>query len=334
MSEPSDDLPEPHPIDFDWRFTAATISDLGQRISSSGGESVAVLGAPTLYKFLIDSGTDAWLFDKNPHIVAHLRATGYDSLTECDILKFSAGHPRFHWAVADPPWYIEHYEAFLTAGRKLLLPEGKLLLSVLPRLTRPAASMDRFHILEMATRLGFDLIEVNPAALHYVSPPFEIEALRAEGLSITDWRTGDLFSFLTRSYKLHTDKPNRSEAGEAWQSVQLGKTTVKIKREQLTEAEKFDYQPASASGSIRLRSVSRRSPARSRINLWTSRNVALRISKPVMVAEALGKIASGLSISATLASMAYEYQLSEPEMTKLRELFQLLMQDAELKWNN
>jgi len=333
-SESFDDLPEAHPVDFDWRFTRATITDLAKRITPSATESVAILGAPTLYRYLVDSGINAWLFDKNPHIVAHLRTAGYVSVTECDLLEFSAGTPRFHWAMADPPWYVDHYEAFITAGRRLLLPEGRLLLSVLPRLTRPAASMDRFHILEFATNVGLDLLEVNPSVLHYVSPPFETEALRAEGLTINDWRTGDLFSFVTRSYKLHTAKANQPGRADQWQSVQFGKTTVKIKREQPAEAEPFDYQPASPSGSIRLRSVSRRSPVRSKINMWTSRNVALKISKPVMLTEALGKIANGTSVSATLASMAYEYQLSEPEMNKLRQLLQLLIQDAGLTWNS
>jgi hypothetical protein len=275
-----DGLPEPHPLDFDWRFTQATLADLRMHINAAPSESIAILGAPTFYKYLIDSGVSAWLFDKNPHVVQHLRAEGYPSVIECDLLQFSAGSTQFQWAVADPPWYIEHYQAFLDAGRKILVPEGKLFLSVLPRLTRPSAPADRFHILECAMNLGFDLIEINAAALHYVSPPFETEALRAEGLVIGDWRTGDLFSFVMRSHKPQRSRPTTPNGNEQWQPVQLGKTTIKIKLELWTEGAPFSYEPVSPSGSVRLRSVSRRSPVRSRINVWTSRNVALRVSRP------------------------------------------------------
>lgn len=45
-SEPSDDLPEAHPVDFDWRFSRSTITDLAKRITPSATESVAILGAP------------------------------------------------------------------------------------------------------------------------------------------------------------------------------------------------------------------------------------------------------------------------------------------------
>jgi len=64
-----DALPEPHPIDFDWRFTDATLSDLEGYIHASSAERVAVLGAPTLFQRLSRSGVSVHLFDKNPQIV-------------------------------------------------------------------------------------------------------------------------------------------------------------------------------------------------------------------------------------------------------------------------
>lgn len=328
----SDGLPEPHPVDFDWRFTPKTLVDLGNYIDASDLEQVAILGAPTLYKYLADSGIKAQLFDRNPYIVQYFKKAGYSSVTECDLFNFSGFPVQFQWVIADPPWYIDHYDAFLRASRKLLAREGKLLLSVLPRLTRPSAARDRLNIVEVAAKIGFDLIEIKPAALHYASPPFEIEALRAEGLMLDDWRSGDIFCFALRCHQLKEAGPHKPSGEANWLSFQLGTTIIKIKQESRPESEPFDYQPVSPSGNVRLRSVSRRSPVRSKINLWTSRNIALTVSKTVALSEALEKIRRGESASRTLASTAYEYQLSGEEVNRLQDVLELLSKDAGVKW--
>jgi Probable N6-adenine methyltransferase len=330
----SDGLPEPHPVDFDWRFTNRTLADLGKYINASGLEHVAVLGAPTLYRYLTDSGIHAHLFDKNPYIVKYLKEAGYSTVTESDLFKFSDFSAQFQWAIADPPWYIEHYYAFLKASSKLLTKEGKLLLSVLPRLTRPSAPRDRLNIIERAAKCGFDLIEVRAAALHYASPPFEIEALNAEDLVLDDWRTGDIFCFTLRSHPLQEPEAHKPTDEDNWQVFQLGTTIVKIKDEQRLKSEAFDYRPVSPTGSVRLRSVSRRSPVRSKINLWTSRNIALAVSKPVALSEALEKLRNGHPLNRTLASTAYEYQLNTDEVNKLQEVLELLSKDAGLAWTD
>jgi hypothetical protein len=334
LMQASNGLPEPHPLDYDWRFTYNTLAHLAGRLRASPVERVAILGAPTLYKYLADSGVVTWLFDKNPHVIQHFIAAEYPSVTQANLLEFPDFEAQFQWAVADPPWYPEHYAAFLTAARKLLVLGGKLLLSVLPRLTRPSASTDRIRILECAANLGFDLFDVELGSLHYASPPFEVEALRAEGLVVENWRAGDLYSFVLRSREDYC--VNRIEASdeEHWQTLQLGETTIKIKLERRSEPELFSYQPASCTSDLRLRSVSRRSPVRSRINLWTSRNIALMVSKPMAVADALDEIGKGRSPATTLAHVSHKYQLAETEKRRLREVIELLILDAGLTWND
>jgi hypothetical protein len=329
----SDGLPEPHPLDFDWRFTPKTLCDIRRYLDLTDVDQVAVLGAPTLYKYLADSGSKVQLFDKNPSVIQHFTEAGYSSVRECDLFRFSTFQTQFQWAVADPPWYIEHYHAFLKASRKLLAREGKLLLSVLPRLTRPTAPKDRLNIVEVAARLGFDLIEVKPGALHYASPPFEIEALRAEGIALDDWRSGDIFCFAMRCHQLDDAPSHKSAGDDNWHSFQLGTTVVKIKHEQRPESEPFGFRPVSPAGGFRLRSVSRRSPVRSTINLWTSRNIALAVSNPVVLSKALEKLGRGEPAVRTLGSTAYEYQLSSEEVNKLQEVLELLLKDAGVTWN-
>lgn len=324
------DLPEPHPLDFDWRFTDETLASLRTSLGCSPLESVAVLGAPTLFKYLIDVGANAWLYDKNPSVIQHLRASGYESLIECDLREFADLPKKFQWVVADPPWYIEYYKAFLGAAYRMLVPGGHLLLSMLPRLTRPSASSDRLEVIKDAASLGFDLIEIERGALIYASPPFEIEALRAEGVEIENWRTGDLFSFVLRTQELSPPNPAEKSTPEQWTTIDLGNTTIKVKNERRPKAEPFSYEPVSASGESRLHSVSRRSPSRSRINLWTSRNVALVLSEPRVLIDTLVRIKDGKPATEVLLEISNQYGLSDIEATKLKEILDLLMHDAEL----
>ena len=328
-----DGLPEPHPLDFDWRFTRSTLNFVKQQLNAMPTERIAVLGAPTLFTYLAENGLKAHLFDKNHHLIQHLKKIGHSSVTECDLFAFSSEGSSFQYAVADPPWYFEHYEAFIAAARTLLVPAGKLLLSVLPRLTRPSAISDRFKVLKFAANQGFDLVEVRAAQLHYASPPFEIEALKEDGLAINNWRSGDLFSFVLGSRSTHRRKQVPPLVEDRWHTVKLGKTTVRIKQGSIGRRGSLNYQAASAAGSFRLRSVSRRSPVRSRITVWSSRNIALNVSKTPPLEDALRKLEHGESAEGAWASVVYQYQLNEEESTKLREIMEVLIGDAGLVWN-
>ena len=333
QSGPKDGLPEPHPLDFDWRFTAQTLSDLTNSLELSSSTRVAVLGAPTLYRHLTDIGTKSTLFDRNASLLERLRNDGYASVRDCNFLEFPQLESGFDCALADPPWYTEHYEAFIEAARCLLVPSGRLFLSVLPRLTRPSAAEDRIEILDVAQSLGFDLTAVAPRALRYVSPPFETEALKADGvIELGDWRSGDLFSFVLGTRPPKHIKPREPISKEVWQAYEVGKTTIKIKTEPAEVSQEFKFEAVSSGGEFRLRSVSRRSPARSKVNLWTSRNIALAVSKVVVLAEVLQRISGTESIHDALGSVSYEYQLTDAEREKLKDLLQLLFQDAGLEW--
>ena len=321
-------FPEPHPLDFDWRFARETLVSLSRRVRAQGVEPVAILGAPTLYKHLVDSGVEAWLFDKNDQVVTKLKDGGYQSITHCDLFDFREIAPRYGCAIADPPWYVEHYQAFLDAASRLMLPGGQLFVSILPRLTRPSALTDRFRILENAFQVGFDLKEVVPSVLQYQSPPFEAEALRAEGIFIDGWRTGDLFVFTRRDGRRRKNKWPMTKDRDRWESVLLGDQTIKIRVHQTSDTP-FDFGPASPTGDLRLHSVSRRSPTRSHVDLWTSRNLALKVSNPTVAIEALRKFAGGSTIQDVLALISYEYQLSNTEKERLHELIKLLTNDTE-----
>ena len=321
------DFPEPHPLDFDWRFSRRTLELLDQRIAGLECARVAVLGAPTLFKFLVDHAKAAHLFDRNEQIVHYLTRVGYKAVTRCDLFRFSP-RSRFSCVVADPPWYLDHYRAFTEGARRLLAPKGKLLLSVLPRLTRPCAELDRSEILRFASERGFDLVGTEPASLQYLSPPFEMEALKSEGLSVSTWRSGDLYTFVLTKRHVPEYRVDYSEEHKLWRTWSVGRSVVKVKWDGTHGRGRFDFQTVSGAGGMRLRSVSRRSPLRSKINLWTSRNIALHVSRPDLVCAALELLLEGHQCEDIAKGLMNAEQLSEPEVERLKEFLNILIDES------
>ena len=102
---------------------------------------------------------------------------------------------EFDVVVADPPWYVDFYQAFVLRSSHILREGGALLLSMLPWLTRPGAVQDRAEVLSFASRAGFDLVDCQSARIGYQSPRFEQTALAVHGIFCRQWRYGDLYRF-------------------------------------------------------------------------------------------------------------------------------------------
>lgn len=321
------DFPEPHPLDFDWRFSSRTLELLNRLVEERECTKIAVLGAPTLFKFLIDHGQAAHLFDRNEQIVQYLRKNGYNDITRCDLFHFSA-RGEFSCVLADPPWYLDYYHAFIESARRLLRPEGILFLSVLPRLTRPQAERDRSDILRFTQERGFNLVSAEPASLQYLSPRFEVEALKSEGLRLASWRSGDLYTFALTTRQIPGLAFDYDEEDELWRTWNVGRSLVKVRWDGTHGEAAFDFKSVSGAGDIRLRSVSRRSPLRTNINLWTSRNIALDVTRPDLVCAALQLLAEGHSPEDIETALSNAEKLNQLEVKKLRELLNVLIHEA------
>ena len=70
-------LPPPHPLDFDWRYSVATINHLLDRAvgATQSGDTVVLLGTPTLHVAQLSRELDRRfvLIDANPAIVERVR---------------------------------------------------------------------------------------------------------------------------------------------------------------------------------------------------------------------------------------------------------------------
>ena len=321
-------FPEPHALDFDWRFTSETLEFLRRYISGFKVRSVAVLGAPTLFKYLADTGTNAHLFDNNTQVVKRLQQAGYCNVTECDLLRHLPARENFDCAVADPPWYLEHYSAFIEAGRRILASRGKLLVSMLPRLTRPSATADRAQVLTFAFQRGFELVSVDASSLHYASPSFEVAALQSEGIHLTDWRSADLYTFSLTARPVPDLEVSPREGTDLWETFQVGRTVIKIKLESGGSDHSFEFKEVPGVANMRLKSVSRRSPARPHINLWTSRNLVAHVTRSELVCDALGLLQGGMEVCEAVAALSADGRLGAGEKKLLENLLTLLLNES------
>lgn len=322
-SDLSNDLPEPHPLDFDWRFADQSIHLIFQELRARCSGDIAVLGAPTIFRYLVDQGISAHLFDKNAAVLDYFKQRGYETFTELDLLCPGAlPEGRFQCAVADPPWYPEHYEAFIDASRTLLKIGGRLFLSVLPRLTRPDAEEARQTILRYAAERGFGITNILPSALTYISPPFEEAALKSEGLTLGHWRTADLFE-IEKKVEIQSATRELREP-DTWQNFLLGKVQVRL----LATRSDCRFKLCSDPENWRLRSVSRRSPARMKINVWTSRNLALTVSDTRPLTSALQLLHAGSTVLEAVAQASTKHKLDRAESHVLIEIIEAIVEDS------
>jgi hypothetical protein len=327
MDEIESAMPEPHPLDFDWRFAVRSLPVFDRLLAELDASTIGILGAPTLYLHMLKSRAIVHLYDKNAQLVDKFIEGGFSTVTHCDLFEDQLATEAYDAVVADPPWYLDHYFAFIDGARQLLKPEGHLLLSMLPRLTRPSAANDRKAIVDYAFGRGFDLWQVLPAALSYESPPFELAALKAEGIELSRWRSGDLFAFVLTTRDTIPMARQDSPAVDRWESFEIGKTVVRVKVRS-ADNEEFHFEPVSPSGDLHLHSVSRRSPVRPSIDVWSSRNFAMKVSRPDCVSDLLRQTAGGLRYKDALCKVAAEKKLSSAGEQALGKIVALLLNDA------
>lgn len=181
-------LPVPHPLDYDWRFSATATRLLLATASalSAQDSTLAVLGAPTVFAQAISDSLPRRfiLFDTNPIATALLAPLAPPQSVFCmDLLRDDIPELGVPAVIADPPWYPEYVTGFLWSTRHLLRIGGYALLSLPPLGTRPGIEAERAATVAYACRLGLSLVRIEAGALPYLSPPFEQNALSAQGLN-------------------------------------------------------------------------------------------------------------------------------------------------------
>ncbi len=274
-------MPEPHPIDYEWRYTRSTADAVAAYAQALPGD-IACVGTPTVFWRLLHSGINATLFDRNADVLQSVGSAPKHNIVQCDLLASSWAPPTvgaFGVVILDPPWYSDHTRLWIARALHLVRPGGRLLVTLFPELVRPSAHTERLELLELMESIG--RVSTLPFPALYATPRFEKETLDALGFAgLGQWRSGDLLEVAINANPPAIGAGTPSES--TWDRVQLGTQVVAVRRDvpklgpSDSKAQPLKVSPVMRDGSYLLKSVSARDATRCDIYLWTSRNRALR----------------------------------------------------------
>jgi hypothetical protein len=278
-------LSPPHPLDADWRFTATTSNALLDfAVTYTSDEPVLLLGAPSLAVAADREAVPAILVDKDPLRLAQLHASlpGV-GVVEADLLHGGVGvEGNVRVVVADPPWYVSDYHAFIRAASQVLAVGGRLILVVPAAGTRPGVATEIGSVVKFASTVGLVVTDMAVPIPRYESPPFEQAALAADGLDELpfDWRSAEALVFSKESSVDVTQlgRAYFADATVGWVEYASSRSRVRIR----TKGAAHQAGPVLTSlvDEDVLPSVSRRHPLWHAADIWTTGNRVFSTSAP------------------------------------------------------
>lgn len=320
-------LSDPHPADYDWRFNSRTITKYLNELSLASHKKVALLGTKTIFTGLIDRHIDTTIFNKSSSLLNDFRNNGYTGgLVECDLFNVQPKYNNsFDLVIADPPWYLEFYKAFINRSSEFLRLGGLLHLSVLQKFTRPNAEKDIKYIIQHASQTGLKLIEKKKKYFTYETPIFEQNTLKVNNLYCQSWRKSDLYIFeklATADTNIQVDENNDLES---WVEFRWKNKKIKIRNHSCQDDTLFIYEPADPNNLI-FTNVSRRSPYRKRIDVWTSDNFAFKVCKAKVLISYFEYLSLGKSHNKAVSILKEYYFLSKQEILNLTKLIETIFE--------
>jgi hypothetical protein len=273
--------PDPHPLDYDWRFSENSIEKILSRLPEHG--NVLAIGAPSIYRGIAQRSqkitlVDRQLFpDNNKHLVIDANSS---NMIEGD----------FDYSFIDPPWYPEETMRWLSLCAVSIKDKGKIFLSIWPNATRPNAINEKNKIFDWIDTWGN--YEVTPEFFEYKTPKFELETVGFNERSETiDLRHGDLVVI----NKLSTPDilPPLSK-DNLWHRFVIGTYQLAVRisdNDGIPCIEKHEL----AKGWL-WSSVSKRQEGRADISLWDSNNRVAKISGSREILQEV-RVALGLCCS-------------------------------------
>jgi hypothetical protein len=252
-------LPEPHPLDFDWRFTAATVDKVCELLPCSG--RVLCVGTPSIARSLDRVGSSLVLVDRQPFqgVASHMTIEpGYRGF---ELSNFAS-------AIVDPPWYPDDFLRWVTWAAGAVETDGEVFASIWSDSTRPTAANEYQEILKVVS--DWAAVELLPIELEYRRPLFEeIAAVQAgEPVDSTGIRTGRLLRLKVKVRPKF--KPTTADRN-VWIRIVIDNYQLAICQGIFRDSQPIISRHPGADDWT-WRHVSRRSPGRDAIGLWSSRN--------------------------------------------------------------
>lgn len=271
-------LPQPHPLDYDWRYSDEAVRTICEMLPTS--KSVVAGGAPSIVRHLDAAGRDAILVDRQPFqgVKKHLIA--------------EVGQPRLKIegavAVLDPPWYPNDAIQWISWAAGIVGTGGQIIVTLWPADTRPGAEAERALLSEW---IG-DWAEFETGAtVTYEAPQFEQAACALPSASdaLKKPRIGDLVSIVVGSEPPESTGP---EKAERWVRFTINDYQLGIRTAPITATGRF-LEPLTDGGGWRWPHVSRRAPRRGDIALWSSQNEVAKVGDGAHLLEILRSYVRG-----------------------------------------
>ncbi|MDB1124698.1 hypothetical protein [Vibrio algarum] len=154
--------PDPHPLDYDWRFTQESTDKLLRTLDNS--KSALLLGTPSLAYKLIEEERNFTLIDRQ--FIENMPFQ-----VNLDIGIALPIEKRFDSIVIDAPWYPKDIIRWISWANKCLTPGGLIYTTIWPESTRPTASNEREQIFSWLRSWANFTIEEE--CMSYDQPPYE-----------------------------------------------------------------------------------------------------------------------------------------------------------------
>jgi hypothetical protein len=270
------------PVNAQWYFDMPSVQRLLSVLLPSG-HSMLALGVPTLGGSAAKVMSDVRVIDWSD--ILQRESLGLTEAAEAgglEVVKWDLDAkpyldaPEADVVVMDPPWYLEHYRAWLHTAVEACKMDGTIAV-VLPQvLTNRCSVVDRRELLQILKSIGH--VSLKPGLLSYVTPSFERAVLDTNGIGhLGRWRQADLALVRLHNKRLPYDFEPAHDI--EWNCREMCGRIVRSWRESAGEREMPMIEPADPAFGYRLSSVSRFYIRASGINLITSRGGAAVVSR-------------------------------------------------------
>lgn len=268
------------PVEAQWYFDMPSVQRL---LSSVSGRSMLGLGVPSLGRQAASVMDEVRILDRSKVLertslgLAEAARAGGLEVVEWDLdAKPYLDAPEADVVVMDPPWYLEHYRAWLHTAVGACRIDGTIAV-VLPQiLTNRCSVVDRRQLLQILRSIG--QVSLKPTMLSYVTPSFERAVLDTKGIGhLGRWRQADLALVRLRNKRLPYDFEPVHDI--EWKYREVGGRIVRSWDESGGTHGMPVIQPADAAIGYRLSSVSRFYLRASGINLITSQGGAAVVTR-------------------------------------------------------
>lgn len=252
--------PEPHALDYDWRFSPQSAERLCECLAEDS--NVLLLGCPTLRPLL---GERATLVDWNPlhqpDVCADLRRT-----------KQLPMNHQFDEAVLDPPWYPEYLDRWLRLAGQHVRIGGSIHSVLWPSTTRPDAEHERDDVLA-TLEPWLRVVSHRREAIVYQTPLFERLSMHGRVPAPGRHRVGDVVEIAVLGRPPMSVWSAQTQ-GVWWRFVFAGRQLA-LRGGGGSQWPVYSRLPGSESWVFD--TVSRRDSRRATIDLWTSTGIVAKV---------------------------------------------------------